>query len=74
MSMENKVEDIVKYKIKEKKEVFFMKRIYSLVNFKVSWIATRPKIGMHETIIIMGGMITTIVIMITIRGVVMTRA
>ena len=47
-----------------------MKRVWSLVNFKVSWGTRKLKVCMHKTMIIMGGMITTIGMMITMRGMV----
>ena len=47
-----------------------MKRLYSLVNFKVSWGTRKLKVCMHKTMIIMGGMMATIRMMITMRGMV----
>ena len=47
-----------------------MKRLCSLVNFKVSYSARRLKVCMHKIVIIMGGMIATIGMKITMRGMV----
>ena len=47
-----------------------MKSLCSLVNFKASWGTRKLKVCMHETMIIMGGIMATIEMMITMRGVV----
>ena len=48
----------------------FMKSLCSLVNFKVSWGTRRLKVCMHKIIIIIGGMIATTGMKITMRGMV----
>ena len=50
--------------------MIFMKSFCSLVNFKVSWGTRKLKVCMYETMIIMGGMIATTRMKITIRGMV----
>ena len=50
--------------------MIFMKRLCSLVNFKVSWSTRKLKVCMHETMIIMGCMIATTGMKITMRGMV----
>ena len=50
--------------------MIFMKRLCSLVNLKVSWGTRRLKVCMHEAMIIMGGMIATTGMKITMSGMV----
>ena len=47
-----------------------MKRLCSLVNFKVSWGTRKLKVCIHKTMIIMGGVMATIRMMITMSGMV----
>ena len=50
--------------------MIFMKSFCSLVNLKVSWDTRKLKVCMYETMIIMGDMIATTRMKITIRGMV----
>ena len=50
--------------------MIFMKIFCSLVNLKVSWGTRKLKVCMYETMIIMGGMIATTRMKITIRDMV----
>ena len=47
-----------------------MKRLCNLVNFKVFWGTRKLKVFVYKTMIIMGGMMATIEMMISIRGMV----
>ena len=50
--------------------MIFMKSFCSLVNLNVSWGTRKLKVCVYETTIIMGGMIATTRMKITIRGMV----
>ena len=50
--------------------MIFMKSFCRLGNLKVSWGTRKLKVCMYETMIIMGGMIATTRMKITIRGMV----
>ena len=52
--------------------MILMKRLCSLVNFKVSLSTRRLKVCMQDTMITMGGMMATTKIMSTMRGMVMS--
>ena len=62
------MEGIGKYKIEGKCK--FYEDSLHLVNFKVSWATRRLKVCMHKTMIIIGGMISTIEMKITLKDMV----
>ena len=67
--MENLMEGVGKYKVKEEK-YDFMNRLCSIVNLKVSWSTKKLKVCMHETMITMGDMMATTGMMSIMRAMV----
>ena len=49
----------------------WMKKLWDLVNFKVSWSVRSPKTSLHETMIIKKSMMNDTMIKITTRGIIM---